>query len=85
MLKIENITYSYKRSKQAVLSNYSLEVKDGTICGLLGKNGAGKSTLLYLILGLLKPQSGEINYNGFRPFDRKVAFLNDVFIVPFSR
>ncbi len=30
MLKIENITYSYKRSKQAVLSNYSLEVKDGT-------------------------------------------------------
>ena len=82
MLKIENITYSYKRSKQAVLSNYSLEVKDGTICGLLGKNGAGKSTLLYLILGLLKPQSGEINYNGFRPFDRKVAFLNDVFIDP---
>lgn len=82
MLTIHDITYSYGRKARPVLDHYSLIVAPGTICGLLGRNGAGKSTLLYLVTGLLRPQSGEIEYNGFNPKDRKVDFLNDVFIVP---
>lgn len=82
MLTVSNITYAYGRRKQPVLANYSLQVQPGTICGLLGRNGAGKSTLLYLVTGLLRPQQCEITYNGFHPIDRKVDFLNDVFIVP---
>lgn len=82
MLTINDITYSYSKRKKPVLQNYSLTIEPGTICGLLGKNGAGKSTLLYLICGLLKPQSGTITYNEHVPWDRKVSFLNDVFIVP---
>ena len=82
MLTVSDITYSYGRGKNPVLENYSLRVQSGTICGLLGRNGAGKSTLLYLITGLLRPQSGSIDYNGFLPIERKVDFLNDVFIVP---
>lgn len=82
MLTVSNITYSYGRKKRPVLENYSLQVNPGTICGLLGRNGAGKSTLLYLITGLLRPQAGTIDYNGVNPTQRKVAFLNDVFIVP---
>ena len=82
MLTVSDITYSYGRGKNPVLENYSLRVQSGTICGLLGRNGAGKSTLLYLITGLLRLQSGSIDYNGFLPIERKVDFLNDVFIVP---
>lgn len=82
MLTIDNITYSYKRNKKPVLKDYSLSIEEGTICGLLGRNGAGKSTLLYLISGLLFPQSGSIDYNGFTPQRREIGFLNDIFIVP---
>lgn len=82
MLRVDNITYSYGKRKRPVLENYSLEIEPGTICGLLGRNGAGKSTLLYLITGLLRPQAGSIDYNGFNPIERSTSFLNDVFIVP---
>ena len=82
MLTVNKITYSYGRNKKPVLDGYSLSIEPGTICGLLGQNGAGKSTLLYLITGLLKPQSGSISYNGFKPWNRNVDFLNDLFLVP---
>ena len=82
MLTVENISYSYSKRKNPVLENYSLSVGPGIVCGLLGENGAGKSTLLYLISGLLKPLSGSISYNGFRPWNRNVDFLNDIFLVP---
>lgn len=82
MLTVSEITYSYSKRKPPVLSNYSLQVEQGTICGLLGRNGAGKSTLLYLITGLLRPQRGEIVYNGLIPEQRKVDFLSDVYLVP---
>lgn len=82
MLNIQNITYAYRSGRKPVLSGYSLEIPQGSICGLLGRNGAGKSTLLYLIAGLLRPQFGEIDYNGYCPQDRAVGFLSDIFIVP---
>lgn len=82
MLEVNNITYSYGRNQKPVLSDYSLSIEQGSICGLLGRNGAGKSTLLYLMAGLLRPQSGVVLYNGMIPQERKVEFLSDIFIVP---
>lgn len=82
MLTVKNISFAYARRKKPVLENYSLRIEPGVVCGLLGQNGAGKSTLLYLISGLLKPQTGSINYNGFNPWNRNVDFLNDIFLVP---
>lgn len=82
MLTVKKISFAYARRKKPVLENYSLSIEPGVVCGLLGQNGAGKSTLLYLISGLLKPQTGVINYNGFDPWNRNVDFLNDIFLVP---
>ena len=82
MLKVKDLTFSYGRTQRPVLSDYSLEIPGGTICGLLGPNGAGKSTLLNLIAGLLRPKSGSIDYDGSVPSERKVDFLNDIFFVP---
>lgn len=65
-----------------VLENFSLEVPQGGIYGLLGKNGAGKSTLLYLVAGLLDPQSGEVTYKDKITRRRRPSTLNDIFLVP---
>ncbi len=58
ILRAENIQKSYK-SKLAV-KGISIEVKQGEIVGLLGPNGAGKTTSFYMIVGLIKPTSGNI-------------------------
>ncbi|MCY4217548.1 MAG: LPS export ABC transporter ATP-binding protein [Flavobacteriaceae bacterium] len=57
-LSAKNIEKSY-RNKQVVKS-ISIEVSQGEIVGLLGPNGAGKTTSFYMIVGLIKPQKGNI-------------------------
>ncbi len=81
MLEVRDITFGYKKGVN-VLDHFSLEINEGGIYGLLGKNGTGKSTLLYLIMGLLRPQSGVIEYNGEDTSMRKPELLEDMFIVP---
>ena len=68
MIHIQNLTFRYKK-QEALFADLSFQQGNGSIVGLLGKNGAGKSTLLQLISGLLQPQMGELNINGFIPFD----------------
>lgn len=46
------------------LNNISLELPEGYVMGLIGPNGAGKTTLLHLILGLYRPENGEILIDG---------------------
>ena len=62
MLEIKNLKVSY--GAITALHGISLSVKSGSIVTLIGSNGAGKSTTLRAISGLVKPQAGEIFYNG---------------------
>ena len=62
MLKIENLHVAYGGIQ--ALRGISLEVPDGKIVTLIGANGAGKSTTLRTITGLVKAQSGSIQWNG---------------------
>ena len=57
-LSAKNIEKSYKGRK--VVKGISISVKQGEIVGLLGPNGAGKTTSFYMIVGLIKPQSGRV-------------------------
>ena len=57
-LRAEKIEKAYKGRK--VVKGISLEVSRGEIVGLLGPNGAGKTTSFYMIVGLIKPNSGTI-------------------------
>ena len=63
MLQVENISFSYRKGRKEVLSDFSLSLEAGRVYGLLGKNGAGKSTLLYLMSGLLAPKRGRVMYH----------------------
>ena len=81
MIAFKDVCFSYRRNVP-VLSNLSLQIEPGTVCGLLGRNGVGKSTMLYLTAGLLRPRSGQVLCNGYIPSARQVNFLNDIFIVP---
>jgi ABC-2 type transport system ATP-binding protein len=65
-----------------VFDNLSLTFNEGTIYGLLGINGAWKSTLLYLMSGLLFPQNGKIEFNGYNMTKRNPNALADLFLVP---
>ena len=79
MVRIENISFAYK--KKQVFNGLSLEFKAGHVYGLLGRNGTGKSSLLHNIAGLLFPQNGHIEVNGFKPAERLPDFLQDIFLV----
>ncbi len=58
ILRAENLMKSYSGKK--VVKDISLQLKQGEIVGLLGPNGAGKTTSFYMIVGLIKPNSGKI-------------------------
>jgi ABC-2 type transport system ATP-binding protein len=61
-IAIRDLTKRYKDS--VAVSNLTLEVEPGSICGLLGPNGAGKSTTFKCLLGLARPTSGSIEIEG---------------------
>lgn len=58
LLKIEGISKSYK--KRQVVNQVSFSVESGHVVGLLGPNGAGKTTSFYMVVGLVKPDGGQI-------------------------
>ena len=64
MLKVDNLTFRYSKFSRPVLNGASLELYPGEIGILLGKNGSGKTTLFKNILGINKPGSGSILFEG---------------------
>jgi ABC-2 type transport system ATP-binding protein len=57
IIDIKNLSHSYGTKK--IYENLNLTVNKGRVFGLLGKNGVGKSTLINILMGYLKPKSGE--------------------------
>ena len=64
MLNVENLSFRYNKFSRPVLNGASLELKPGEIGILLGKNGSGKTTMFKNILGINKPGSGKILFEG---------------------
>jgi iron complex transport system ATP-binding protein len=87
-LMAADLSFAY-RSRQ-VLKGARLQLGPGEVISLLGANGAGKSTLLRLLLGLLRPTTGEVMLSGRpiatwrrRDVARRVAYVPQVHVVPF--
>ncbi|WP_273129886.1 metal ABC transporter ATP-binding protein [Metabacillus sp. HB246100] len=62
IIEINHLNFTYER--QRVLEDIHLVVEKGSFLGLVGPNGSGKTTLLKCLLGILKPQQGEIKLFG---------------------
>ena len=69
-IELNNVNKSFG---DFAISDLTFSLPEGTICGLAGENGAGKSTTLRLLMGALRPDSGEIRVLGKSPADPSFA------------
>lgn len=79
MLEIKNLFFKYNKKSPLVIDDVSFSLEKGKIGILLGKNGSGKSTLFKLILGILKAEKGEINFDGKSLKDMKLTEKSNIF------
>lgn len=63
-ITFRNVSYTYPNKQAASIQNLSVNFKGDESIAIVGSNGAGKTTLIKLLLGLLKPDTGEILING---------------------
>ncbi len=75
LLAVENLGFGYAGG-HTVLDNVSLTLEAGASLGLVGESGSGKTTLLRLLLGLARPDSGSIRFNGATVEPRDRAFMH---------
>ena len=80
MIEITDLIKSYVADKK-VLDGVGLQIKDGTVFGLVGINGAGKSTLLRLIAGVLKADRGQVCVDGENVYENERA-KRGIFFLP---
>ena len=60
-IKVDGVSKAY--AARRVVDGVSLHIRKGEIVGLLGQNGAGKTTTFYMVVGLIKPDTGTIHFN----------------------
>ena len=76
MLKLENLTKQF--GDKIAVDQLDMTVKPGEIMGLIGQNGAGKTTTFRMILDFIKPDSGQITWQGTpitQEIKQKIGFL----------
>tara|TARA_X000001036_G_scaffold148782_1_gene141387 strand:- start:1062 stop:2783 length:1722 start_codon:yes stop_codon:yes gene_type:complete len=62
-ISLDNVSFSYPDEEKNIIKKINFEIKEGIKLGITGETGAGKSTLFHLMLGLLKPDTGNIYFN----------------------
>ena len=72
----ENQEKVFGKEKQTVLNGVSLKLKKGECLGIIGESGSGKSTLGKVILGLHKPEKGEVVIDGMKLYGKKYKMKN---------
>lgn len=81
-VSVRNVSMSYLENSNEVLSQISLEVKEGSFIALVGESGAGKSSLVDVILGITKPNSGIIEIGGYSPAQAIQKWPGSIAYVP---
>ncbi len=82
LVEVKNIKKYY--GKNEAVKGISFNIKEDEILGLLGPNGSGKTTTIGMLLGLLKPTSGEILINGQKLEGNRIEILEQInFISPY--
>jgi ABC-2 type transport system ATP-binding protein len=69
--------YEYKKA----VKDISFRINEGEMVGFIGPNGAGKSTTIKMLSGILYPDSGHININGFVPYKQRKEYVSNIGVV----
>lgn len=84
IIEIKNLSHSY--GSKVIYKDLNLNIKEGSIYGILGKNGVGKSTLINILMGYLKPKKGEClifgepSHNLSTEVKKNIALLHEGFV-----
>ena len=81
-IKLNSVSFKFAKDGPAIINDVTLDVAPGEMIGISGENGSGKTILLWLMMGALKPTSGEVSIDGHdldkhdpRSIAHKVAYL----------
>ena len=81
-ISLENITFTYPGKTESTLTNLNMTIPSNSIIGIVGASGSGKSTLIDVLLGLIKPQQGQlkidnivINDQNIRSWQNTIGFV----------
>lgn len=80
MISLKNVSVSY--GSQSVLRSFTLDIPDGERVAIMGRSGAGKTTLIRLIMGLIKPDAGDVSVT--KGLKIGAVFQEDRLIEPLS-
>ena len=83
-LEIRGITYYYPSASEPAIQDVSLNIKKGQSVAFIGQSGAGKTTLVDVVLGLLKPQEGDILVDNVSIYENLRSWQNIVGYIPQS-
>ena len=79
---LDNITFTYPDKIKSTLNHVNMSIPTNTVVGIVGPSGSGKSTLINILLGLIKPQEGDlkiddvvINENNRRAWQNSIGFV----------
>lgn len=78
-MDVTDVHHSYRQ--HAVLRGVGLQLRPGTLAGIVGENGAGKSTLLKILAGELRPDRGTVRHSGRFGYCPQAVVLDDSFTV----
>ncbi len=78
MIELRNVSLKY--GEKEILHSVSLTIEDNTIKAILGPSGVGKSTILKLMLGLMRPTSGQVFVDGV-----EISSLSEAELFPIRR
>ena len=86
-IEIEDLSFKFPGSNKNILENLNLKIKKGEFIGIYGRSGEGKTTLINLLLGLLRPNTGQICvdqkniYDNLKGWQKKLSYIpQNVFI-----
>ncbi|NLL79393.1 MAG: ABC transporter ATP-binding protein [Clostridiales bacterium] len=81
-VEVKNLSFKYPNTEKYIVKDAEMEIEIGKSIGIVGPSGAGKTTVVDIILGMLKPQQGEILCDGQNVFDHYAGWLHNIGYIP---
>lgn len=79
---LSDITFAYQGTEQLILEHADMEIPVGKSIGVVGTSGAGKTTAIDILLGLLSPQSGEVQVDGRNIMENYTWWIKQLSYIP---